>query len=143
MIGTGIVAAGFIDMIGTGTAHAGKKSILRRRAAVLEVIGWIIVGCWSFYILYLVRDGEWRIYDPFAQLSGILLYSSFFHKPFRFFGRIILVLVIKPLWFIIHGVFMVIGWVIRLFIRVIDFLIRPFVEIFHRFHKKHFKSRVK
>ena len=143
MIGTGIVAAGFIDMIGTGTAHAGKKSIIRRRAAVLEVFGWILVGCWSFYILYLVRDGEWRIYDPFAQLSGLLLYTSFFHKPFRFFGRILLILFIKPLWFIIHGIFMIIGWIIRLFIRVIDFLISPFVEIFHRFHRKHFKRQVK
>ena len=143
MIGTGIVAAGFIDMIVTGTAHAGKKSIIRRRAAVLEVIGWALVGCWSFYILYLVRDGEWRIYDPFAQLSGILLYTSFFHKPFRFFGRIILILFIKPIWFIFQGIFMIIGWIFHLFSRVIDFLISPFVVIFHRFHRKHFKSRVK
>ena len=104
MIGTGIVAAAFIDMIGTGTAHAGKKSIVRRRAALFEVIGWIIAGCWTFYILYIVRDGAWRIYDPFAQISGILLYASFFHKPIRLVGRIILVLFVKPLWFIIRAI---------------------------------------
>ena len=95
MIGTGIVAAAFLDMIGTGTAHAGRRSIIRRRAAFFEVIGWVVVGCWTFYILFLVRDGAWRIYDPFAQLSGMLLYVSFFHKPFRFFGRIVLVILRK------------------------------------------------
>ncbi|WP_210471794.1 spore cortex biosynthesis protein YabQ [Sporosarcina sp. 6E9] len=143
MIGTGIVAAGFIDMIGTGTAHAGKKSIIRRRAAVLEVIGWIIVGCGSFYILYIVRDGEWRIYDPFAQVSGLLLYTSFFHKPFRFFGRILFVLLIKPLWVIGRGIVRIIGRIIYLFIRIIDFLINPFISIFHRIHRKLFKSKEK
>ncbi|WP_172373663.1 spore cortex biosynthesis protein YabQ [Sporosarcina jiandibaonis] len=143
MIGTGIVAAGFIDMIGTGTSHAGKKSIIRRRAVLLEVIGWVVVGCWSFYVLYVVRDGEWRIYDPFAQLSGILLYASFFHKPFRFFGRILLILFLKPLGFIIRGIFMIIAWVIRLFIRIIDFLFSPLFAIFHRFQRKLFKSQEK
>jgi hypothetical protein len=143
MIGTGIVAAGFIDMIGTGTAHAGKKSIIRRRAAVLEVIGWIIIGCWSFYILYIVRDGEWRIYDPFAQLSGLLLYTSFFHKPFRFFGRIILVLFLKPVWFICRGIVRILGRIIYLFVRIIDFLISPIISIFHRIHRKLFKSQEK
>ena len=102
MIGTGIVAGAFMDMIGTGTAYAGKKSIIRKYAVVLEVIGWIVVGCGTFYILYLVRDGAWRIYDPFAQISGMLLYASFFHKPFRFLGRILFILFVKPLWFIVH-----------------------------------------
>ena len=102
MIGTGIVAGAFMDMIGTGTAHAGKKSIIRKRAVWLEVIGWVLVGCWTFYIFYLVRDGAWRIYDPVAQISGMLLYASFFYKPFRFFGRILLVLFLKPLWFIVR-----------------------------------------
>ncbi len=102
MIGTGIVAAAFIDMIGTGNAHAGRKSIIWRRAAWLEFIGWIIVGCWTFYVLFLVRDGAWRIYDPFAQLSGMLLYVSFFYKPSRFIGRLLLFVFVKPLWFLIR-----------------------------------------
>ncbi len=41
---------------------------------LFEVIGWVVVGCWTFYILFLVRDGAWRMYDPFAQISGMLLY---------------------------------------------------------------------
>ena len=61
MIGTGIVAGAFMDMIGTGTAHAGKKSIIRKHAVWLEVIGWIFVGCGTFYILYLVT--RWGMAD--------------------------------------------------------------------------------
>ncbi len=34
MIGTGIVAGAFMDMIGTGTAHAGRNHSFRRRAVV-------------------------------------------------------------------------------------------------------------
>ena len=79
-----------MDMIGTGTAHAGKKSLIRKYAVVLEVIGWVFVGCGTFYVLFLVRDGAWRMYDPFAQISGMLLYASFFYRPFRFLGRILL-----------------------------------------------------
>ena len=30
MIGTGIAAGAFMDMIGTGTAYAGKKSLVRK-----------------------------------------------------------------------------------------------------------------
>lgn len=143
MIGTGIVTAAFIDMIGTGTAHAGKKSLLRRRAAVFEIIGWILAGCWTFYILFLVRDGEWRIYDPFAQMSGILLYASFFHKPFRLFGRFLLVIFIKPLWFIISMLFSVVRYVVLLIYGIIIFLFKPLIKIFRKYYRKAFKNRKK
>jgi spore cortex biosynthesis protein YabQ len=143
MIGTGIVTAAFIDMISTGTAHAGKKSIIRRRAAWLEVIGWTIAGCWTFYILYLVRDGAWRIYDPLAQLSGMLLYASLFHKPFRFFGRIILALFIKPLWFIAKLIVSIIRQLIRFIVKVILFLLSPFVKLFRKISRNLFKKRGK
>lgn len=78
MIGTGIVAGAFMDMIGTATGHAGKKSFIRKHAVWFEGIGWVIAGCGTFFILFLVRDGAWRMYDPFAQISGLLLYASFF-----------------------------------------------------------------
>jgi len=143
MIGTGIVAGAFMDMIGNGTAHAGKKSIIRKRAAWFEVIGWIFVGCGTFYVLYLVRDGAWRMYDPFAQISGLLLYTSIFYKPFRFFGRVILVLLIKPLWFLARLIVTVIGQIMRFIINVFAILFTPFVKLFHFISGKLFKVRVK
>ncbi|AOV06300.1 hypothetical protein BI350_00810 [Sporosarcina ureilytica] len=143
MIGTGIVAAAMIDMIGTGTAHAGRKSFVRRHAVIIEVIGWIIAGCWTFTILYTVRDGAWRIYDPFAQLSGMLLYASFFHKPFRLIGRVILIMLIKPVWFIFRAIVSLINRLLLLIIWMLKLLSRPFVSIFRKFHGKLFKSKRK
>ena len=143
MIGTGIVAAAFLDMIGTGTAHAGKKSVLRRRAAWFESIGWIIVGCWTFYILFLVRDGAWRIYDPFAQLSGMLLYVSFFHKPIRFFGRIVLILLLKPLWFMARLIVSIIRQVILFVAKLIALPFRPIVKLFRKYSRNLFNKKGK
>lgn len=143
MIGTGIIAGAFMDMIGTGTAHAGKKSVFRKRAVWLEVIGWILVGCWTFYILYLVRDGAWRIYDPFAQISGMLLYVTIFYKPFRLFGRILLLVFVKPLWFIARLIVSVIRYIIRFIVKVIAVLFTPFVKLYRIISRKLFKRRVK
>ncbi|MFD1926702.1 spore cortex biosynthesis protein YabQ [Sporosarcina siberiensis] len=143
MIGTGIVSAAFIDMIKIATSHAGRKSVIKRYAVLLEVIGWVIVGCWTFYILFLVRDGAWRIYDPFAQLSGLLLYVSFFHKPLRFLGRIILVIVIRPLWFIVRFIGLVIKRVFRLLLSGLALLFRPFVKLYHKHFRKLFIKRKK
>lgn len=143
MIGTGILAAAFIDMIGTGTAHAGKKSMIRRHAASLEVIGWIVAGCGTFYVLYIVRDGAWRIYDPFAQLSGIFLYASFFHKPFRMLGKIILVLVIRPLRFVVLAIVSLITFFYRLVWKVLYFLATPFIIMFRKLYSNLFKKREK
>jgi len=143
MVGTGVVSAAFIDMIGTGTAYAGKKSFVRRRATLFEVIGWIIAGCWTFYILYIVRDGAWRVYDPFAQLSGIMLYVSYFYRPFRFIGRVVLTLLFKPVWFIVRTVVMVIGKIIQLIVKLLSFLYIPFVSMFRKLYGNLFEKREK
>lgn len=143
MIGTGIVAAAFIDMIKTATSHAGRKSVIKKYAVHLEVVGWVIAGCWTFYILFLVRDGAWRIYDPFAQLSGLLLYVSFFHKPLRFLGRIVLAIVIKPLWFIVRFIGVVIKQIFRLLLSGLTLLFRPFVKLYRKYFRKLFIKRRK
>lgn len=143
MVGTGVVSAGFIDMIGTGTAYAGKGSFVRKRSAWFEIIGWIIAGCGTFYVLYIVRDGAWRIYDPFAQLSGIMLYVSYFHRPFRFLGRIILTLLVKPLWFTMRSIVMIVGKIIQVIVKVVVFLFAPFVSMFRKQYRNLFENREK
>lgn len=143
MIGTGVVAGAFMDMIGTSTAHAGKKSIIRKRAVWLEVIGWILIGCGTFYVLYLVRDGAWRIYDPIAQISGMLLYVTIFYKPFRLFGRVLLVLFVKPLWFFVRLIVLIVRKIIFFIARIIVVLCTPFVKLYRIISRKLFKRRVK
>ncbi|WP_342513958.1 spore cortex biosynthesis protein YabQ [Sporosarcina sp. FSL K6-1522] len=143
MIGTGIAAGAFIDMIGTGTAHAGKKSIIRRRAAWFEVIGWILIGSGTFYILFLVRDGAWRIYDPVAQISGMLLYATFFYRPLRLLGRVLLMLIVKPVWFVIHLIVSLIRQIIRLVSKLVALPLRPIVKLFRIMAVKLFNKREK
>lgn len=140
MIGTGIVAAALIDMIGTGIAHAGKRSFIRRHGVLLEVLGWIFVGFWAFTILYRVRDGAWKIYDPFAQLSGLYLYISVFHRPLRVLGRVILVLLLKPIWFILRAVLLMITYLFRSIMKLFDILSTPFILIFRKLLRKRFKN---
>lgn len=143
MIGTGIVAGAFMDMIGTGTAYAGKKSFIRKYAVAIEVIGWVLVGCGTFYVLYLVRDGAWRMYDPVAQVSGLLLYASFFYRPFRLLGRIVLLLVVKPLWFLIRLIVSIVRQIIRLLMKILSVLVLPFVRLFRLISMKSFKRKEK
>lgn len=143
MIGTGIAGGAFMDMVGTGTAYAGKKSLIRKYAVVLEVIGWILVGCGTFYILYLVRDGAWRMYDPVAQVSGLLLYASFFYKPFRLLGRILLILFVKPIWFMIRLIVTIVRQIIRVLVKLLAFFSLPFVKLFHLLSRKRFKRKEK
>lgn len=141
MIGTGILAAALIDMIGTGISHAGKRSLLRKYGYLLEIFGWIFAGVGAFFILYVVRDGAWRIYDPFAQLSGLLLYVSLFYRPFRFIGRILLFLCIKPILFVLRGIYLLITSIIILFVKAISLPIRPFILIFRKLFLKYFKNK--
>lgn len=143
MIGTGIVAAALIDIIGTGIAHAGKRSLIRKHRILLEVVGWILVGFWTFTILYRVRDGAWKIYDPFAQLSGLYLYISIFHRPLRVLGRMILVLLLKPIWFVLRAILLMINYLFKGIIKFFKILSTPFISIFRKFLGKYFKKQSK
>lgn len=140
MIGTGIGAGAFMDLIGTGVDATGKKSIIRKYAVPLEVIGWILIGCASFYVLFIVRDGAWRMYDPVAQICGMLLYASFFHRPFRFFGRVLNMLIIKPTWFVIMLVVRIISYLFKLIVKIGKFLLSPFIFLYYKVYDSLFKS---
>lgn len=140
MIGTGIGAGAFMDLIGTGIDKSGKRSIIRKYAVLIEVIGWIVIGCASFYVLFIVRDGAWRMYDPFAQVSGLLLYASIFHRPFRFFGRLIHLLIIRPILFIILLVVRLIRVVIRLLVKLLRVLGAPFIYLYHKVYSSLFQT---
>ena len=140
MIGTGIGAGAFMDLIGTGVDATGKKSIIRKYAVPLEVIGWILIGAASFYVLFIVRDGAWRMYDPVAQICGLLLYASVFHRPFRFLGRILNMLIIKPIWFIIGLVAKIISQVFKLLVKIVRTLLSPFIYLFNKVSESLFKS---
>lgn len=141
MIGSGIIAAAAIDVIGTGISHMKQRSFMRRYRTFFEVCVWLFAGIWSFMILYYVRDGAWRIYDPLAQLSGLLLYISFFYRPFRILGRLILYIVIKPIWFVFYTIFIMIKALLTFIYRLFILLLSPFILIFSKFSGERFKKK--
>lgn len=128
MIGTGIIAGAVIDHLQMlNIAHQTKRST-RFLYSSIEVMGWIVTGCWAFYMLYIVREGAWRIYDPLAQLSGLFLYVTIFYKPIRLLGRLIHFMFIKPIFICIR-----IGWaVIKLLFTIVFY---PFFFIYKTIHR--------
>ena len=141
MIGTGIVAAAFHGYDWNRDRACWKK-VDYTKACGLARSNWLD-NCRMLDILYSLscRDGAWRIYDPFAQLSGMLLYVSYFHKPFRFFGRIVLTVLLKPLWFIVHLIVTIIRQVIRFVLKIIALLVRPFVKIYRKYFVNPFNKK--
>ncbi|WOV84437.1 hypothetical protein PGH26_00380 [Sporosarcina jeotgali] len=143
MMGTGIIAGAFMDMLGTGIANTGKASIIRKSAIWLETLGWLLAGCFAFAVLFVFRDGAWRMYDPLAQLSGLLLYATVFHKPFRLLGRIIIAVLIRPILFVFRILFWFIRYIFRVIQAIILLVFRPFQFIYNRFFRYHFKKKPK
>lgn len=123
MVGTGILAAAVIDMI--RTAGGGTRA-----GTAIELMAWPLLGLAAFFVLFAVRSGEWRLYDLLAQLLGVLLYESSLHRPFRFAGRLLTALVIRPIFFLLDLVWRVVAFIVgiplKLILMLIRFLLRPF-----------------
>ncbi|SFQ78215.1 Spore cortex protein YabQ (Spore_YabQ) [Psychrobacillus psychrotolerans] len=132
MVCSGVLVGAIIEGTRFITESFPRRSYVYKYRVVLEVFVWIALGLGSFYILYDVRDGVWRIYDPLAQIVGILLYDQLFQPVFRLTGRIILRLIIQPIWWIIHFIWIVINKVIHLIWMLISFILKPFQYIFRK-----------
>lgn len=109
-----------------------KRTFVFKYSAALEIVVWIILGLGTFYILFNVRDGIWRIYDPLAQIVGILLYEQLFQPIFRLAGRIFLRIVIQPIWFLIRIFVTIINKIFRLIGFVLVTIVRPFHFIYKK-----------
>ncbi|WP_301109243.1 spore cortex biosynthesis protein YabQ [Sporosarcina sp.] len=129
MIGAGILAGAVMDLFGTIIAACDKRSWIRRRAFWFELVIWVLLGVGAFWVLLIVREGAWRMYDPIAQVSGMLLYAVLFHYPFRFAGRLILLLVIRPVWYIIRLVILIIRRIVQALISILTFISWPAVRL--------------
>jgi hypothetical protein len=132
MMASGILIGAIIEGTRFLTENFSKRSFVFKYRVGLEVIIWILLGLGTFYLLYEVRDGIWRVYDPLAQLVGILFYEQFFQPIFRLAGRIFLRLIVKPIWFVIHIFITIVHKILRLFVNIIRAIAQPF----HFLYKK-------
>ncbi|MEI4771506.1 spore cortex biosynthesis protein YabQ [Psychrobacillus sp. FJAT-51614] len=132
MIASGILVGAIIEGTRFVTESFSKRSFVYKYRVGLEIIIWIFLGLGTFYLLYEVRDGIWRIYDPLAQIVGILLYEQIFQPVFRLAGRIFLSLIVKPIWFIIRLFISIIRKIIQLLVIIVIFLTKPFHYVYKK-----------
>ncbi|MBM7610104.1 hypothetical protein JOD29_003382 [Lysinibacillus composti] len=136
MIASGIVVGAVIDCIRSMLLLMSPKSLLRKITYGIELSVWALLGAITFYILFTVKGGEWRLVDPLAQISGIFLYEAVFQRFFRFLGRLFVILIINPIVFIINLILTIIKTTFKLLIRIILILLTPFIKLYKRFLPK-------
>ena len=126
----GIMVGAVIDCIRYILLLLPKKSVIYKLSFFIELACWLILGIITFYFLFMLKGGEWRVVDPLAQLAGIIAYDLFFQPIFRFIGRMFTVLTIKPVLFIVTFIFLIVRSVIRVFVRILNFLFRPITKLY-------------
>ena len=126
----GIMVGAVIDWIRYMLLLLPKKSIIYKLSFFIELICWLILGIITFYFLFMLKGGEWRVVDPLAQLAGIIAYDLFFQPIFRFIGRMFTVLIIKPVLFIVTFAFLIVRSVILVFVRILNFLFKPITKLY-------------
>jgi len=143
MMACGILTAAGVDAIRYLYSHAKPGSIIFRLSNFLEVTAWLVLGIGTFYVLFEIRDGAWRIYDPLAQIAGIFLYESIFQRPFRFVGRVIRNVVFRPIWLIIRLIINIIRKIIQLIQKILLLIVRPFKRLIELIKKTPLKKKPK
>lgn len=140
MFMSGIVVGVVIDCTRT-ILHQGPLPILRKLTLFIEWFVWIFLAVATFYLLFLIKGGQWRFVDPLAQVAGIMSYELFFQKIARFIGRVMMMLFIKPLYYIGHAFVAIIRKIMKLFVAFAVLLINPFIKISKKYLPKTFKSK--
>jgi len=137
---SGVLVGAVVDATRIYISALSPKSFLRKFTVPLEILIWALLGAGTFYIIFLIKGGEWRLVDPLSQILGIFLYESFFQPFFRFLGRLLIILIINPIIAIIHFIINAIRTILVLIIRILVILLSSFYKIFaiikKYFHKK-------
>lgn len=130
MILGGIFVGAVIDCTRTILHALSPKSFLRGISSGVELSVWALLGAGTFYILFLVKGGEWRLVDPLAQITGVFLYQSFLQPFFRFLGRVFIALFIKPIVFAFNLIITIIKTILILLFRIVMVVLKPFYKIY-------------
>uniref|UniRef100_UPI00406BF89A spore cortex biosynthesis protein YabQ n=1 Tax=Psychrobacillus sp. FSL H8-0483 TaxID=2921389 RepID=UPI00406BF89A len=129
---SGVLVGAIIEGTRFITDNFPRRSLIFKYRIALEILVWILLGIGTFYILFNVRDGIWRIYDPLAQIVGILLYEQFFQPVFRLAGRIFLRLIVQPIWFILRLIVTILRKIVNFILLIIGVLLKPFRFLYQK-----------
>jgi hypothetical protein len=137
---SGILVGACIDATRTIVGQVPIKWV-RQSAPILEWLVWLFLAISTFYLLFLIKGGQWRFIDPLAQLLGIISYELFFQNIMRFIGRLIVNIFIKPIYFIGHVFVALIRKIIKFIIALCILLTNPIFKVFKKYLLKTFKSK--
>lgn len=137
---SGIAVGAIIDFIRINIQYIPLKNV-RRVTWLFEWFVWLLLGITTFYLLFLVKGGQWRFVDPLAQIAGIATYELIFQKSVRFLGRLLFNLLIRPILFIGHVFAKIIRSIIRLVIGLFIFIFHPIYKVFKTCYLKIFKRK--
>lgn len=137
---SGIAVGAIIDFIRINIQYIPLKNI-RRVTWLFEWLVWLLLGISTFYLLFLVKGGQWRFVDPLAQIAGIATYELIFQKIARFLGRLLFNLLIRPILFIGHVIAQIIRSIIRLVVGIMIFIFNPFYKVLKKYLLKIFKTK--
>jgi spore cortex biosynthesis protein YabQ len=113
MIGMG---SGFGAALDTYSRFLNRSERKRWIVFIHDFLFWIIQGLLIFYVLFLVNEGEFRLYLFLALLCGFSAYQALFKGFYQRLLEFLIILVIKLARFIANSVhmliFLPIKWVI-------------------------------
>lgn len=113
MIGMG---SGFGAALDTYSRFLNRSERKRWIVFIHDFLFWIIQGLLIFYVLFLVNEGEFRLYLFLALLCGFSAYQALFKGFYQRFLEFLIILVIKLARFIANSfhmlIFLPIKWVI-------------------------------
>ncbi|MBO0999603.1 spore cortex biosynthesis protein YabQ [Bacillus sp. SD075] len=105
MIGMG---SGFGAALDTYSRFLNRSERKRWIVFIHDFLFWIIQGLLIFYVLFLVNEGEFRLYLFLALLCGFSAYQALFKGFYQRFLEILIILVIKLARFITDSVYVLI-----------------------------------
>ncbi|MGJ3197044.1 spore cortex biosynthesis protein YabQ [Peribacillus frigoritolerans] len=105
MIGMG---SGFGAALDTYSRFLNRSERKRWIVFIHDFLFWIIQGLLIFYVLFLVNEGEFRLYLFLALLCGFSAYQALFKGFYQRFLEFLIILVIKLARFIANSVHMLI-----------------------------------
>lgn len=120
MFASGLIVGSVIDFVRIQTEKLPYQYVKVFRL-ICEMMSWIVLGFMTFYFLYVVKDGQWRAIDVIAQVTGIIMYDKYFYKVMRFFGRLIVYVLIKPIITIVY----LIMFIVKKIIQFMKFILLP------------------
>jgi hypothetical protein len=140
MIASGVATGFLVESFRDITNSLSPKSFLRKYRFFFEIIVWTILGCASYLLLFYLRDGNWRIYDPLAQVAGIGCYGLWFRTPLLAGRRVFMHLIVQPIWWIIFHIYLVIRYLFVLIFKIVMIIIWPLIKIIKKMYPRSLKK---